>query len=996
MDVFEDGINNYRKIECMKVGYFSEIDSIFCNSNSSFRVLFLNIRSYNKNFDSFLLYLNSIKTKIDFIILGETWLWQEGIGVQLDGYSLFSTSRGASRNDGVIVYVSERVSASMREVELGGVYGLSLDFVHQSKQFNLLAVYRTHDTNLDNFTTALEHYYGDMIRHKSYVLIGDVNANLMITDNKTERYLDLLYELGFMCGINEPTRVSRDSRTCIDHIFVRHNNYGSIKTAIIETEITDHYSIYLEIGLTVNKKEFTDISSKTRIIIDKDNLKEMINECDWSNVLEKTNINDCTAAFMNTIFECVKSSEKIINHRPRIAPIKPWITSSMVRSIRKRDKLSKLLKKQPFNLDLKIYYRRYRNTLNMTLKNAKVDYYRNKINETKSNPKIFWQIINQLAGKQMKKDLFPLTQYIADKRMNTDADITKQVADEFNDFFSQVGYNLAKDIDNSEEPILNDADYSTAAEFAMHTITEAELLKYVNNIRGGSAPGYDNLSADFLKENITALKTPLLHIVNTSLTSGNFPEHFKVAKVIPLFKAQDVTSKNNFRPISLLSVFAKVLEKIVKDQLTKYLDINNILPDSQYGFRQSKNISDALFDLNRDLNNAISSNKRCMLVFLDLAKAFDTVDRKILLNKLKYLGIRNKAHEWFESYLSNRKQFVSINGTMSEQKQIDYGVIQGSTLGPLLFLLYINNFTRINIRAKMYLFADDTALFFEDSNWNQLIKKITEDLVIVKKWLDQNVLTLNISKTKFMPISLRYTGEIAYKIKVHTCGNTTNETCSCNSIDKVDSYKYLGVMFDSKLSWTNHVEYINKRLRKLIFAFKQLGEVLDEKSLRQAYFAYVQSIIEGGILAWGGAFRSNLQPLIITQKSIIKAALKKPRRYSTEELFREMKVFDIRQIYVRTLLIYIFKKSDIVFETNAHEHNTRNCLNVGIRMPRVYKTFSLTCSSVIAHYVFQNIPIELRQFYQYSLPSYKRKVKKWLMEIGRDNTEQLITSVYRV
>src|SRR5436190_3364379 len=459
----------------------------------------------------------------------------------------------------------------------------------------------------------------------------------------------------------------------------------------------------------------------------------------------------------------------------------------------------------------------------------------------------------------------------------------------------------------------------------MRTVTENELQNFVHSLRSGSASGYDLLSADFLKSHIQVLGKPLLHIINTSVSTGQFPEAFKVAKVIPIYKGTgEMSLKSNFRPISLLSTCSKVLEKIVKHQLTIYINQYNLLTDCQYGFRDTRNISDALFDLNKKLNSALSRGLKCLIAFCDLAKAFDSVKRSKLLKKLKLMGIVGSALKWFKSYFQNREQFTTINGINSNREKIDYGVLQGSTLGPLLFLIYINNVAKINISGELFLFADDAAIFFEGKNWDQVFKVATRELSLVKKWFDQNLLTLNTSKTKFMPIALRDTSDTQINsIKLHSCDDYESEVCGCGVIDRVNAYKYLGVIIDNRLTWSSHVQYVNGRLRKLIYAFIQLRSILTLSEIRSVYYAYVQSILQHGIIAYGGAYKSIINPLFVTQRSILKVALKKGRRYSSEALYSDFCVFDVRQLYVRNLLIYIFKNSNSIFEPVHQNHFTR-------------------------------------------------------------------------
>ena len=237
------------------------------------------------------------------------------------------------------------------------------------------------------------------------------------------------------------------------------------------------------------------------------------------------------------------------------------------------------------------------------------------------------------------------------------------------------------------------------------------------------------------------------------------------------------------------------------------------------------------------------------------------------------------------------------------------------------------------------LFADDAAIYFEGSDWDSVFNAAKIDISIIKKWFDQNVLTVNVTKTKFLPISLRDQGGTANRgITLHTCGDVQSDTCGCSDIERVNTFKYLGVMFDCKLTWEPHVKYINAKLRKMIYVFNQLRQILNLTDLMTLYYAYVQSILEGGIISWGGAYKTTLQPLIVTQKAIIKAALGRRRQYPTDDLFNEFRVLDIRQLFVRTVLNYIYVHKEQIFDNVNHGHATRIATTLGIRMPRLTRT----------------------------------------------------------
>lgn len=266
--------------------------------------------------------------------------------------------------------------------------------------------------------------------------------------------------------------------------------------------------------------------------------------------------------------------------------------------------------------------------------------------------------------------------------------------------------------------------------------------------------------------------------------------------------------------------------------------------------------------------------------------------------------------------------------------------------------------------------------------------------MLLKKWLNQNILSLNVSKTKFMPISLRKNADYQLEdLVIHVCGNVFNNSCSCKKIDKVTSYKYLGIVFDSNMKWSEHVDFLKKKIRKYIFAFRQLSQILVESELKIAYYAYVQSLLSFGIIAFGGAYKTILQPLFVIQKSILKVAFKKYQRYPTDNLFSEIGVLTVRQLFVKVILVHIYKYSDVLFERTAHSHNTRFSTNVGIVVPQSNKTFSRTNSYYVSQIIYRNMCQKYKNISLLnlqSISSFKKRVVEWLVSLGSEETEAVI------
>ena len=288
--------------------------------------------------------------------------------------------------------------------------------------------------------------------------------------------------------------------------------------------------------------------------------------------------------------------------------------------------------------------------------------------------------------------------------------------------------------------------------------------------------------------------------MNLSFYVGMFPSKLKVGKVSPLQKKGSCNNPSNYRPISILSVFSKIFEKLMHQRLYKFLESFEILYPLQFGFREKHSTSHALLSLTESIKQSIDSGKVGCGIFLDLQKAFDTVNHKILLDKLEHYGIRGNALKWFQSYLSGRTQYVTVNGHVSDPLPITCGVPQGSVLGPLLFLIYVNDLPNVSKVMQFYLFADDTSIYFDSDNLFNLQKIVNRELKKVRKWLEANRLALNIDKTNY--------------VIFHSPTNNVRIKLGSKPISRVNSIKYLGVLIDSTLSWKPHIVELSKKLAR--------------------------------------------------------------------------------------------------------------------------------------------------------------------------------------
>lgn len=288
----------------------------------------------------------------------------------------------------------------------------------------------------------------------------------------------------------------------------------------------------------------------------------------------------------------------------------------------------------------------------------------------------------------------------------------------------------------------------------------------------------------------------------------------KVAKVVPLYKDGDKHMFTNYRPISLLSQFSKVLEKKFVQKLDEFIEKKKqLLNESQYGFRLGRSTASATMNIVEDIVNATDNKKHTIGVFIDLKKAFDTVDHSILLSKLKLYGVRGIVLDWLSSYLNKRQQYVQYNNNKSNNMQIKCGIPQGSVLGPKLFILYINDICDVSKLLNFVLFADDTNIYLSGNDLNELVISMEQEMVKVKEWFDINRLSLNLKKTKFMIFGNRKKDD---SIVLSIAGT---------KIMKVREFRFLGVLLDEEFTWKPHILYIQKKISKSIFVLNKVKRV---------------------------------------------------------------------------------------------------------------------------------------------------------------------------
>ena len=447
-----------------------------------------------------------------------------------------------------------------------------------------------------------------------------------------------------------------------------------------------------------------------------------------------------------------------------------------------------------------------------------------------------------------------------------------------NKYFSNTGPNLEKDIAPSLKPYteyLHNVNVSSS--FFMRPASQSEISNIIRDLDKGKALGPNSIPISILKLNNDFFSNQLSKLVNLTFETGIFPDLYKLAQVIPVFKAGNENLCENYRPISLLPIYSKIYEKVMYSRIYEFLSQNNLIYNRQFGFRANHSTNHSIISLTEEIKSALDSGQLVAGVFLDLKKAFDTINHNILIHKLQYYGFRGITSQLLLSYLSNRKQFVYIDGCKSSLEDISCGIPQGSTLGPLLFLMYINDLRFCLRNSKANHFADDTCITYSNKKQALLEKGLNEDLISVTEWFKANRLSLNVSKSKLLIFRSK-------RKKVDL--NQISIKLSENILEPVQSVKYLGMLINDNLSWDIHTNNLSKKLGRANGIISKLRYYAPMKTMLSVYYAIFHSQILYGCSSWALTTLKNSGKRNILQKKCLKSA-------NLEKYFSQISIYTL-------------------------------------------------------------------------------------------------------
>lgn len=907
-------------------------------------------------------------TNSDVICISEHWQSDASLpSFSFEGYSLANHfCRSSSNHGGVAIYVRNNLKyRAVCEIDrLAVEFDCEMAAI-EIPQYHVIVVgiYHSPPPN-GNYIQFLNTMYDVLNFNKRdlfTIIAGDFNVNFLTNSRECSSLVDLFSSFNLKCLINCPTRVCNNSQTCIDNI-ITDFPLSMCKVNSLPTGFSDHNA--QTCCMRIVQGDYPSSYSykwSRRFNTANHSVFENLIKCEtWTSVHNANDFDEKFNNFHDILLHHFNSafplSKMRVSDKNRT---KSWITPGIMVSSKRLKQLRTGKHSNINNPKYLEFLKTYKRIYYKTCRAAKKMHFDNMVaSSTINRSKSIWNFIKTKYYNNGTKDYERITLFGQNDRVIDDpSDVANMFNHQFNDSALDTRESGKEMYHNHHES--NRRPTVSSSSCFLYPINKEELLSVLKSFKNKNATGFDNLSCKFLLSYFEHIADPLIYLINHSFSLGIFPSRLKVSIVKPLHKKGPKTDINNYRPINNLSVFSKIFEKCFITRVLNYLQTNRILIQQQHGFVKNRSTSTALFHLINMLFKSIDEGDFTLTLYYDLTKAFESVHHDILLQKLEQMGLRGITSSWIRSFLIDRQQFVDVSYILhntlmiarSHPLTMGRGVVQGSVIGPLLFLLYVNDLPDYLEGDRLVLYADDITMVSSEKTPQLQRCKAVQSNNEIHYWAKQNRLKVNTEKTSFMIFNFPHSRKLSSDDRVAL----SNEL----GYNEVTHSKVLGITVDSHLKWNNHIDSLAKRLSSFCYVIRNLRSSCGLPTLRMVYFSHIHSICTYGIILWGGSAES--QRIFRTQKWAIRAMLGLPRRTPCANYFRDLQILTLPAIFIYECIKFVTNNPTFFLnepiKNNDYTLRTRNTINIPRhRLSYFKKSPYYQCVSV-----FNRLPTNLRQ-----------------------------------
>lgn len=921
-------------------------------------VVHLNAQSMCNKFAELEIFVNGGTKPVDVFCVTEHFLLEDMIEYySVEGFRIVSYYTRGRRRGGSLVMC--RVGVGMQAVSVAGLVELSVSGVCEiaavdihEEHLRIVSVYRPPDGDLSQFIDIM-----DRVLEKSegrgldVVVTGDFNVHFHTTDRGWREFDEVMLSYGYQATIFEPTRGGQ----CLDNIYVNFSGCRHFQSDMIDPGLSDHGAVSIQVARLMGGNKASKIKklhiSQPLTEAGKIIFFNLIEQLEWSFIdLNTMSVGDKFEIFINSITWAVDRAfptRMVFATQRANCDYLGWYSSDLRKQREHLHLLCELKNNYPENEVFMDAFKRHKKSYRRNVVETRRAWYSKRVSESGNKIITYWDIINKHRTRRGES-------------VAPNIDVR-----ELNEFFIKVAADIKSDLpvaDHDYTAYLRDhAPPCTHGKFNFGRVTYIQVRDAINAMKNKMSRDYYGINVALIKCVRDHVVSPLTKLFNMSIETGVYPDALKITKVIPVHKKGDTSECGNYRPISLVPVVSKIFEHLLKAQIVRYFEELKLFYEGQYGFRKGRSTCDAIMRLVATLVKGMEAGEIAGAHFYDLTKAFDCVSPDRLIAKFRYYNFGEDGCKLLCSYLTNRRQYVCLDGVSSSLEGIVGGVPQGSVLGPILFLIYVNDMVEAVDEVGLLLFADDAATVGSESEETRLVDLMGDAESSLRQWLCANDLSMNANKTSKLFFTHR----------------------QVESSEVSPTAKYLGVVLDSKLSWEGHVDCLAKKIAKNIYLIRKLSGLLPADVMLMTYYSLVESHMRYALLVWGHS--SHATRIFALQRRVVRILVGRGYRDSVRDVFARLGILTLPSMYIYYCLLMTKQDGDCPLRGDIHQHNTR-CRD-RIDLPFIRLSSSRYSKNYYGSVFMNKLPRKIA-----SLPfiKFKRTIKDFLVNKSYYDTDEFL------